>query len=162
MGVGGGVDIVGVRGKIVIFLSELKITSNLVGWSKMAQRINPTAFLWPKLDFGHTSYSFSTLTEHCYLDLLVAGEIGYGLASALPFAWRWAKSFVFEAIRLGPNSGVKHSNDDVAFDSCSLNLLGETNEVPWPCCVELFPFIREHRNHLIHSWKLDVTNHRIW
>lgn len=39
------------------------------------------------------------------------------------------------------------SNDDVAFDLSSSNVLRETREVPRPCSVKLSLSIRKHRHH---------------
>lgn len=50
-------------------------------------------------------------------DLLVASEIGVGMARALPFARWWAKSFIAEASGFGPDSGIQHSNDDITLNS---------------------------------------------
>ena len=91
-------------------------------------------------------------------DILVASEIGWGLAFALPFARWWTKSFVIKAIGLRPNSSVEYSYNDITLSCWSINLLRKAKEVPWPCCMELFFLVREHRHYPIHSYIFVVTS----
>lgn len=60
---------------------------------------------------------------------------------------------VTETFRLGPNSSVEDSNDDVTFDLSSSNVLRETHEVPRPCSVKLSLSIRKHRHRSLHACK---------
>ena len=63
-------------------------------------------------------------------DILVASEIGCGLALALPSArWR-TKSFVIKASRLRPNSSVEYSYNGIAFSCWFIQLLRKAKEVP--------------------------------
>ena len=87
-----------------------------------------------------------------YNDLLVAYEIGRFLTNALPSFWRWTKSLIIETLWFWPNPWVKHSNNNVAFKSCSFDILGEAHEVPWPCRLECFLFVREHGHYSLHSY----------
>jgi hypothetical protein len=82
--------------------------------------------------------------------ILVATEIGRGLAGAPPFARWWTKSFITKAIWLRINFTVNHSYNDIAFNRSSRNLLRKANEVPWPCCLKLSLFAREHGHYAIH------------
>ena len=87
-----------------------------------------------------------------YMYILVASEIDGGLAGAPPFLRWWTKSFVTKAFWLWPNSTIKHSYNDVAFNRSSTNFLRKPNEVPWSCCKKLFLFARDHRHYAIHSY----------
>ena len=86
--------------------------------------------------------------------VLVTSEVLGGLACSLPFARGRTKIRIVKTCRLWPNSSIKHSNNNVAFNSWSFNILRKAYEIPRLCGVELFFTVRKYRYHAVHPWRI--------
>lgn len=85
---------------------------------------------------------------------LVASEVRWGLATALPFAGGRTKTCVVKALGFRPDSGVQHSDDDITLGLRSLGIDREAHEIPWSSRVQLLFGAREHGDHSFQAWKI--------
>lgn len=91
------------------------------------------------------------------LSILVAGEIWWRLASALPFGRRWTETCIVETLGFRPDAGVQHCDDDITLCLRSVDIWREAHEVPWSRCVQLLFGTRKHRHHSFQAWIININ-----